>query len=65
MTNVEPKVRPEGRYNMNETATLLGIHRNTLRTYTDKGYIKCRYRKRTLAKFYLGEEVLRFWRESY
>ena len=50
---------------MNETATLLGIHRNTLRTYTDKGYIKCRYRKRTLAKFYLGEEVLRFWRESY
>lgn len=36
MTSEEPQVSQTGRYSINETAELLGIHRNSLRTYTDK-----------------------------
>lgn len=65
ITSNEPQVEPMKRYTINETAALLGIHRNTLRRYTDSGYIKCKYRKDTMTKIYLGQEVLRFWRETY
>lgn len=62
MTTEEPKVTPTGRYSSNEAAKALGIHRNTLRSYTDKGYIRCKFRRNTYRPFYMGSEILRFWR---
>lgn len=62
MTSEEPRVSQTGRYSINETAELLCIHRNSLRTYTDKGLIKCGFRKATMRKFYTGNEILAFWR---
>lgn len=59
----EPKVTETGRYNVTETCTLLGIHRNTLRRYTEQGHIKCGMR-RTGRKFYPGREILKFWRAT-
>ena len=61
ITCEEPKVSPTGRYNVMQTAEALGIHRNTLQKYTDSGFIRCRYRRNTRQKFYLGSEILRFW----
>lgn len=62
MSNTEPKVNPAGRYSINETTEMLGISRNTLRKYTELGYIKCGFHKRTLKKFYVGLEITKFWR---
>lgn len=65
MTAIEPNVEPNGRYSIGETCALLGIHRDTLRTYTDtKGIIKCEYRLigSRRVKYYLGSEIIRFWR---
>ena len=61
ITTEEPKVSPTGRYNVMQTALVLGIHRNTLQKYTDSGFIRCRFRRNTKRKFYLGSEILRFW----
>ena len=61
MVNDAPSVRPAGRYSVGETAALLGIHRNTLRRYTDAGSIRCSFGKHTLRKYYTGVEILRFW----
>ena len=36
MTNCEPDCKPTSRYSANEAAALLGIHRNSLRKYTDE-----------------------------
>jgi predicted site-specific integrase-resolvase len=44
MTAEEPRVSREGRYSVTQTCLALGISRNTLRKYTDEGYIKCGYR---------------------
>ena len=62
MTAIEPQVSMTGRYSSKETSTLLDIHRNTLRNYTNNGDIKCGFRKPTARRFYLGSEILKFWK---
>ena len=65
MTAIEPRVALNGRYSIGETCSLLGIHRDTLRSYTDtERIIKCGFRKigNRLVKYYLGCEILRFWK---
>lgn len=62
MTSIEPEVINFGRYTSTETARLLGLHRDTLRKYTNLGWIKCGYRKDSAKKFYLGAEIARFWK---
>lgn len=65
ITSMEPKVNAAGRYSVTETCKALGIHRNTLRRFTDEGLINCGFRKATARKFYNGNEILRFWRAQY
>lgn len=61
--SIEPNVCLTARYTMNQTAEILGIHRNTLRRYSDRGLIKHGNRKiGRKNKFFLGREILRFWR---
>lgn len=64
ITSIEPQVSDTGRYSVTETCSVLGIHRNSLRKYTDMGLIKCGFRKLTARKFYAGREILRFWRSQ-
>lgn len=61
ITAIEPKVAPTGRYTVKQTCEHLGIHRNTLRRYTEEGHIKCSFRREAARKIYLGKEILRFW----
>lgn len=65
MVNEEPKVSDFGRYSINETSKLLGIHRNTLLCWTNAGKIRCGYRRATMRKFYEGREIKRIWRAHY
>lgn len=62
MTNTIPTLPKGARYSIKETCAILGIHRNTLRTYTDNGAIKCGFRKADTRKFYTSEEIIKFWR---
>jgi predicted site-specific integrase-resolvase len=58
----EPNVSPTGRYSVTETCEALGIHRKTLKAYADKGYIRQHHRARVNKVFYLGRDILAFWR---
>ena len=62
ITTNEPKVNEGGRYSVMQACEALGIHRNTLRNYTEQGLIKCGFRRETGRKFYAGREIIRFWR---
>ena len=45
MKATEPQIIATARYSISQTCELLGIHRDTLRLYTDKQrIIKCGYR---------------------
>lgn len=59
-----PDVKETGRYTVKQACDVLGIHRNTLRNYTDQGLIKCGFRKANYRKFYEGREILKFWKAS-
>ena len=65
MVNEEPKVSDFGRYSIEETSKFLGIHRHTLRRWTEAGKIRCGYRRATMRKFYEGREIKRIWRAHY
>lgn len=62
LTCTEPNVAPTGRYSTMETSRVLGIDRKTLQRYADKGYIRRRHRAKTFRPFYLGQDILSFWR---
>jgi predicted site-specific integrase-resolvase len=62
MVNNEPRVGKTSRYTIDETCSLLGINRHTLRRYTKAGKIRCGYWLSTSRKFYYGSEILRFWK---
>ena len=65
VTSAEPNVVATYKYSIAETATLLGIHRHTLRKYTEMNMIKCGFRRTSgtkAQKFYYGNEILRFWK---
>lgn len=49
-----------GQYTIKETADIIGIHRNTLRNYTNAGFIRCSFRRGTGKKFYYGKEIKRY-----
>ena len=62
MPSTKPDVKPEGRYSINETCSILGLKsRNTLRSYVEKGLIKQGTRKANGRPFYLGSEIMKCW----
>ena len=64
LSATQPEVRLDGRYCISETCKHLGIHRNSLRKYTNEGRIKCRLRQGGKTTFYLGSEIIKFWRSN-
>ncbi|MBF1393919.1 MAG: helix-turn-helix domain-containing protein [Prevotella histicola] len=61
MVTEQPSVKPTGRYSVNDTCKLLGIHRNTLLNHTKAGHIQAMRRKATKSKFFLGKDITKFW----
>ncbi|HAH91300.1 helix-turn-helix domain-containing protein [Segatella copri] len=59
VTSVQPNISPTSRYTISETCKLLGIHRNTLRSYVNAGYIKSM--QKVHGQRFKGSEILRFW----
>lgn len=65
MVTTIPKVEMTGRYSTAEACRLLGVHRNTLMKYTKEGCIRFGVRRATNRRFYLGSEILRFWKSVF
>lgn len=65
MTSIEPNVNPLGRYTIKETCQALGICRETLRKYTESGYISVNHRKTNMRPYYLGRAIIKCWQSSY
>ena len=64
LTGVYPDACPDRRYSIKETAGLLGIHRNTLRRYTDAGEIVPVFHVAGARPFYLGSAINSFWKAT-
>ena len=59
ITSDQPQVNPSSRYTIGQTCSLLGIHRNTLRSYVKSGYI--RSVQNIHGQRFKGAEILKFW----
>lgn len=65
MTQIQPNVFPEGRYELKQAAEALKIDRSTLLRYTHRGKIRCNIRKSNGRRVWTGAEIIRFWRAEY
>ena len=61
MNAIQPQVNKDARYSINETCNFLGIHRHTLRAWTEMGKIKSITRKSTGRTAYKGIDILSCW----
>ena len=50
MTSERPNVKPQGRYDTTQAAALLGVHRNTIRDWANKGLGKYKVTCPTIIK---------------
>lgn len=57
-----PKVDADGYYTTTATAAALGMHRNSVLNYTERGLLKPEFRPETARKVFRGAEIIRFWR---
>lgn len=64
LTGVYPNAEPERRYTIEETAKMLGIHRNTLRGYTESHYIRPVQHFVGARVYYMGAEINAFWKKE-
>ena len=64
MTTTEPQVADTARFSQREAADILGIHRNTLRRYTEQHLIRCGYRRTSGRPYYTGRALRQLWRSQ-
>lgn len=57
----QPQVNKDARYSVSETCALLGIHRHTLRAWTEQGIIKSIVRRSNGRRAYRGIDILACW----
>ncbi len=62
MTEKEPIVDKDARYDLRDAARLLGVCRSTLHTYIKCGDLAVGVHHYTGKKFVLGASILNFWR---
>ena len=65
MVNEEPKVSPNGRYNLSEAAKMLGVGRKTLYRYKETGKLAINYRKCNNLPYIKGSDITKCWQMSY
>lgn len=59
-----PPAKDDTIYTIDETSKLLKICRDTLKKYTDLGYIRP-VEHLTQRRYYLGREIKRFWLDRF
>lgn len=63
MTPIEPNVAETGRYNISQTAKLLGMGRNNVARHIKNGNMRFGMHRYGQHKVFVeGREILRFWR---
>lgn len=64
MTPERPNVKLQGRYDTTQAAALLGVHRNTIRDWANKGLLRCGWKKNPMRRFFTGADIIRRWEET-
>lgn len=62
LTTTLPPIGDTDMFSATQAASVLGIHRNTLRMHANDGLIKFSINKRTGYRKYSGREIKRYWR---
>lgn len=62
MVNECPNIKDDAHYWGVDAAKLLGIHPDTLRAHTNRGYIKAIHNPRSRRRIYTGKAIKVYWR---
>jgi len=66
MTNTIPEVNPNARMELREAAEALGVDKSTIQRWTDDGRLKLGgIKQANNRKYWLGSELIRFWKSQY
>ena len=64
MTSIQPDIPDAGRYSVKQTASILGVSRDTIYDACSKGRIKFGTLKFNSRRFITGAEIKRVWKDQ-
>lgn len=65
MIKTIPNIIPAARYELREAAEALGVDKSSIQRWTKDGRLTCGIKKSNNRKFWLGSELIRFWKATY
>lgn len=68
LVSEKPDVKDEARFTIDQSASLLGVHKNTIKNWMTKGIFKPRewgFRKANGRRYITGRALKRVWLETY
>ena len=65
MTQEEPKVSKDGRYEVRHIARVLDVGRSTVYDYEKRGLITFRTKKSNGRNFLTGMDILKIWKSEH
>lgn len=65
MINTAPKIDPSARLELREAAAALNVDKSTIQKWTKDQRLRCGVKKSNGRKYWLGSELIRFWKAEY
>ena len=65
MVTTPPNIPLSARLELREAAEALGVDKSSIQRWTKDGRLACGIKKSNNRKFWLGSELIRFWKASY
>jgi predicted site-specific integrase-resolvase len=65
MTKTIEHIEPSARYELREAADALSVDKSTIQRWSHDGLLRFGIKKSNNRKFWLGSELIRFWKAEY
>ena len=62
MVTKEPNVSPDERFELRDTARILGVSPSTISKWTAAGKIRCSFQKLNGRRCWRGKDIIQAWR---
>lgn len=64
MTTGTPDISAEQRFSITQAAKVLGASISSIDRWTRMGLLRCHYRRHNGQRYWLGGDLLRFWKSE-
>lgn len=65
MIRTPPDIPPTARLELREAVEALQVDKSTIQRWTNNGKLKCGIKKSNNRKYWLGSDLIKFWKSEF